>query len=169
MTRSRQRRDILEGMSDESGQERDGPERRQPHPAPRSRKTLKWVIVAGAVAGFGILMYLYVLLQRVTDRTQPAATADVVSLFHWLRVMSVVMGLSMVGVAVWIAHFSWRISTTAVYPPPGSRHIRPKRVLRGRVARSLALAGYLFAAVLGSAGAALVPVVWRLLHRIAGT
>jgi hypothetical protein len=156
-------------MSEEPEQNWDGPERRQPHPAPRSRKTLKWVIVAGAVGGFGILLYLNVLLQRVIDKAQPVAPQDIASLARWLRVMSVVMGLSMLGVAVWIAHFSWRVSTTAVYPPPGSRHIKPKRVLRGRVARTAALAGYLFAAVLGSAGVALVPVVWRLLKRIAGT
>ncbi len=169
MPRSRQREDILEGMSDEPGQDFDGPERRKPHPAPRSRKTLKWVIVGGAVGGFGILLYLNVLLQRVIDKAQPIAPEDIVSLSEWLRVMSVVMGLSMLGVAIWIAHFSWRVSTTAIYPPPGSRQIKPKRVLRGRVARALALAGYLLAAVLGSAGVALVPVVWRLLHKIAGT
>jgi hypothetical protein len=125
--------------------------------------------MAGAVGGFGILLYLNVLLQRVIDKTQPVAPEDIASLAQWLRVMSVVMGLSMLGVAVWIAHFSWRVSTTAVYPPPGSRHLKPKRVLRGRVARTVALAGYLFAAVLGSAGVALVPLVWRLLQKIAGT
>ncbi len=156
-------------MSEEPERNWDGSERRQPHPAPRSRKTLKWVIMAGAVGGFGILLYLNVLLQRVIDKSQPVAPQDIASLAQWLRVMSVVMGLSMLGVAVWIAHFSWRVSTTAVYPPPGSRHIKPKRVLRGRVARTVALAGYLFAAVLGSAGVALVPVVWRLLQKIAGT
>jgi len=92
----------------------------------------------GAVVGFGILLYLNVLLQRVIDKAQPAAPEDVVRLTQWLKVMSVVMGLSMVGVATWIAHFSWRVSTTQVYPPPGSRGIKPKRVLRGTTARMFA-------------------------------
>ena len=143
-----------------------GAERRQPHPSPRGRKTLKWVIIAGALAGFGILFYLNVLLQRVIDKAQPAAPRDVVNLTLWLKVMSVVMGLSMFGVALWIAHFAWRIGTTAVYPPPGSRHIKSKRVVRGHPARLFAMIGYFVAATLGFAGLALIPVVWRLLGKL---
>jgi hypothetical protein len=121
----------------------------------------------GAVLGFGILLYLNVLLQRVIDKAQPVAPEDVVRLTQWLKVMSVVMGLSMVGVATWIAHFCWRISTTKIYPPPGSREIKPKRVLRGQPARMLALVGYFVAVTLGVTGLALIPVVWRLLAKLA--
>jgi hypothetical protein len=121
----------------------------------------------GAVLGFAILLYLNVLLQRVIDKAQPVAPEDVVRLTQWLKVMSVVMGLSMVGVATWIAHFCWRISTTQVYPPPGSREIKPKRVVRGQPARMLALVGYFVAAALGVTGLALIPVVWRLLAKLA--
>jgi hypothetical protein len=121
----------------------------------------------GAVLGFAILLYLNVLLQRVIDKAQPVAPEDVVRLTQWLKVMSVVMGLSMVGVATWIAHFCWRISTTQVYPPPGSRDIKPKRVVRGLPARMLALVGYFVAATLGVTGLALIPVVWRLLAKLA--
>ncbi|HZF15526.1 MAG TPA: hypothetical protein VE046_06255 [Steroidobacteraceae bacterium] len=154
-------------MADEPTQNYPGPERRAPHPAPRARKTLKWTIIVGAVLGFGILFYLNVLLQRVIDKTNAVASpADAVRLVQWLKVMSVVMGVSMVGVAIWIAHFSWRISTTAVYPPPGSRHIKPKRVLRGQPARFFSLIGYFIAAVLGCSGLALVPIVWRLLGKL---
>ncbi|MGH8262959.1 MAG: hypothetical protein ACRET4_05745 [Steroidobacteraceae bacterium] len=120
----------------------------------------------GAVLGFGILLYLNVLLQRVIDKSQPVAPADVARLTQWLKVMSVVMGLSMVGVATWIAHFCWRISTTQVYPPPGSRDIKPKRVLRGKTARMFALIGYFLAVTLGVTGLALIPVVWRLLAKL---
>jgi hypothetical protein len=154
-------------MADEPSPNWDGPERRAPHPAPRARKTLKWTIIVGALLGFGILLYLNVLLQRVIDRTQAVSPADAAQLTQWLKVMSVVMGLSMVGVAIWIAHFSWRVSTTAVYPPPGSRHIKPKRVLRGQPARFFSLIGYFVAAVLGCSGLALVPIVWRLLGKLA--
>jgi hypothetical protein len=156
-------------MSDEPSQNWAGDERRQPHPAPRARKTLKWAIISGALLGFGILLYLNVLLQRVIDRTQPVAPQDVARLAQWLKIMSVVMGLSMFGVATWIAHFAWRVSTTAVYPPPGSRHLKPKRVLRGQAARLFALIGYFLAATLGIAGLALIPIVWRLLARLAAT
>lgn len=155
-------------MSDEPSQNWAGDERRRPHPAPRARKTLKWTIISGALVGFGILLYLNVLLQRVIDKTQPVAPQDVARLSEWLKIMSVVMGLSMFGVAIWIAHFAWRVSTTAVYPPPGSRHLKPKRVLRGQPARFFALIGYFLAATLGIAGLALIPLVWRLLARLAG-
>jgi hypothetical protein len=155
-------------MNQEPPQDWQGPERRQPHPTPRGRKTLKWTIIAGALAGFGILLYLNMLLQRVIDKTQPVAPRDVANLALWLRIMSVVMGLSMFAVAVWIAHFSWRVSTTAVYPPPGSRNAKPSRVLRGHPARFFALIGYFIAAALGIAGLALIPIVWRLLANIAG-
>ena len=121
----------------------------------------------GAVLGFGILLYLNVLLQRVIDKTQTAPSpADAARLVLWLKVMSIVMGVSMVGVATWIAHFSWRVSTTEVYPPPGSRHIKPRRVLRGQPARFFSLIGYFIAAVLGCSGLALVPIVWHLLAKL---
>lgn len=123
----------------------------------------------GAVLGFGILLYLNVLLQRVIDKAQPVKPEDVAHLTQWLKVMSVVMGLSMVGVAAWIAHFSWRISTTKVYPPPGSRELKPKRILRGRAARLFALLGFFVSATLGVGGLALIPVVWRLLGKISAT
>jgi hypothetical protein len=155
-------------MTEEPPQDRQAPERRQPHPTPRGRKTLKWTIIAGALAGFGILLYLNVLLQRVIDKSLPAAPRDVANLALWLKIMSVVMGLSMFAVAVWIAHFSWRVGTTAAYPPPGSRHIKPQRVVRGHPARLFALIGYFVAAALGVAGLALIPVVWRLLAHLAG-
>jgi hypothetical protein len=168
VTRNRRLGDILKAMTDEPSQNWKGAERRHPHPSPRGRKTLKWTIMAGALAGFGILLYLNVLLQRVIDKAQPVAPSDVASLTLWLKIMSIVMGLSMFGVAVWIAHFSWRISTTAVYPPPGSRRVKPKRVVRGQPARFLAMIGYFIAASLGIAGLALIPVVWRLLAKLAG-
>jgi hypothetical protein len=124
--------------------------------------------MAGAAAGFGILFYLNVLLQRVIDKTRPAAAHDVAGLTRWLKVMSVVMGLSIFGVALWIAHFSWRVNSTAVYPPPGSRHIKPRQVLRGARARWLALMGYVLAATLALVGCALIAGVWRLLRAAAG-
>jgi len=143
-----------------------GSERRQPHPSPRGRKTLKWGIIAGALSGFAILLYLNVLLQRVIDRTQPVSEHDVVGLALWLRIMSVTMGLSILGVAAWIAHFSWRVARSGVYPPPGSRHLEPRRVLRGREARTLARVGYALAGILGTAGVALIPLVWKLLRAL---
>jgi len=120
----------------------------------------------GAVLGFGILSISQRPAAAGHRQGQPVAPEDVERLTHWLKVMSVVMGLSMVGVATWIAHFCWRISTTQVYPPPGSRDIKPKRVLRGTSARMFALVGYFVAATLGVTGLALIPVVWRLLAKL---
>jgi hypothetical protein len=145
-----------------------GSERRQQHPSPRGRRTLKWGIIAGALSGFAILMYLNVLLQRVIDRTQPPSAHDAAGLAVWLRIMSVTMGLSILGVAAWIAHFSWRVARSGVFPPPGSRHLAPRRIVRGREARAFAHVGYALAALLGMAGLALIPLVWKLLRTLSG-
>jgi len=83
-----------------------------------------------------------------------------------LRTLAVIMSVSLAGVAVWIGHFAWRVRAADVYPPPGSRHMNVRRVLRGAEAQRVATICFVLAVLLLAASCTLVPLVWELLERL---
>ena len=125
------------------------------------------LIVLGVLVGFTLLVWLAVEIRKLTDDLRVAPTpADIERAALLLRVLAVLMSVSLAGVAVWIGHFAWRVRAADVYPPPGSRHIRVRRVLRGAEAQRLATICFVLAVLLLAAGCALVPLVWELLERL---
>lgn len=143
------------------------PERRRPHPAPVARLMLMALIVLGVLIGFTLLVWLAVEVRRLTDAARVAPTrGDVERAALLLRTLAVIMSVSLAGVAVWIGHFAWRVRAADVYPPPGSRHMQVRRVLRGPEAQRVATICFVLAMLLLAAGCALVPVVWELLERL---
>lgn len=143
------------------------PERRRPHPAPVARLVLMALIVLGVLVGFTLLVWLAVEVRKLTDDLRVAPTPeDIRRAALLLRVLAVIMSVSLAGVAVWIGHFAWRVHASDVYPPPGSRHVRVRRVLRGADAQRVARIWFVLAALLLAAGCTLVPLVWELLERL---
>lgn len=125
------------------------------------------LIVLGVLAGFTLLIWLAVEVRRLTDDLRAAPTpADVHRAALLLRCLAVIMSVSLAGVAVWIGHFAWRVRVADVYPPPGSRHMNVRRVLRGAEAQRVANIFFALAVLLFAAGCALVPAVWELLERL---
>jgi hypothetical protein len=143
------------------------PERRRPHPAPVARIVLMLLIVLGVLVGFTLLVWLAVEVRKLSGDLRGAPTpADIQRAALLLRALAVIMSVSLAGVAVWIGHFAWRVRVADVYPPPGSRHMQVKRVLRGAEAQRLARVCFVLAALLLGAGCTLVPLVWELLERL---
>ena len=143
------------------------PERRRPHPAPVARLVLMFLIVLGVLIGFTLLVWLAVEVRRLTDATRVVPTpADIQRAALLLRTLAIIMSVSLAGVAVWIGHFAWRVRATDVYPPPGSRHMHVRRVLRGAEAQRVATVCFVLAVLLLAAGCTLVPLVWELLERL---
>ena len=142
-------------------------ERRRPHPAPAARMALMILIMIGVLAGFTLLVWLAVEVRRLSGDLRGAPTpADIERAALLLRTLAVIMSASLAGVAVWIGHFAWRVHAAGVYPPPGSRHLRVKRVLRGAEAQRVAKVCFVLAVLLLATGCTLVPLVWDLLERL---
>ncbi len=144
-----------------------GTERRRPHPAPVARLVLMGLIVLGVLIGFTLLVWLAVEVRKLTDDQRVTPTfADIQRAAFLLRTLAVIMSVSLAGVAVWIGHFAWRVRVADVYPPPGSRHMNVRRVLRGAEAQRVARVCLVLAVLLLAAGCTLVPLVWELLERL---
>ena len=123
-------------------------------------------IMLGVLAGFTLLVWLAVDVRKLTDKSRLPTTEDLARAALLFRILGVVMAVSLLGVAAWIGHFAWRVRAAGVYPPPGSRHLRVRRVLRGAEARRVAVVCYTIAGMLAACGAVLVPLVYRLLARL---
>jgi hypothetical protein len=125
------------------------------------------LIVLGVLLGFALLVWLAVEVRKLTDATRvPPTLADIERATLLLRALAVIMSVSLAGVAVWIGHFAWRVRAADVYPPPGSRHMHVRRVLRGAEAQRVATICFVLAVLLLAAGCTLVPLVWELLERL---
>jgi hypothetical protein len=140
-----------------------GVDRRRPHPMPLGRRLLMLAIIFGVLGGFTLLVWLAVDVRQLTTRGGMPTAEELARAAHLLRVLAIVMSVSVVGVATWIGHFAWRVRKNEVYPPPGSRHLRVKRVLRGDEARRVSTVLFTIAGILALAGVSLMPLVLRFL------
>ncbi len=132
-----------------------------------ARRLLMVLIVLGVLGGFTLLVWLAVEVRRLTDDLREAPTLeDIQRATLLLRTLAVIMSVSVVGVAVWVGHFAWRVRQADVYPPPGSRHLRARRVLRGAEAQRVARICLVLAALLFACGLSLAPLVFALLERL---
>jgi hypothetical protein len=143
-----------------------GFERRRPHPAPIARGLLMALIVLGVLAAFSVLVWLAVQIRTLTDNSHAPNAGDLQRATELFRTVVWILSASVVAVAIWIGHFGWRIRRSEVYPPPGSRHLRVRRVLRGDAARRMANFFMTVAAVLLICGLAEVPLVTHLLKSL---
>lgn len=141
-------------------------ERRRPHPMPRARIVLMILIVLGLLAGFGSLVWLIAELRLLMDKTRIPTHQDLERAALAFKVLAVVMSLSVLGMATWIGHFAWRVQREQVYPPPGSRHLRVKRVLRGRETLRVVYVCYGLAGVLTIAGVVMTPVAFHIMRSL---
>jgi len=141
-------------------------DRRRPHPAPRARILLMILIVIGVLGAFGLLIWLALQVNTLTDRTRIPSAEELTRAVKLFRILAIIMSASVLGAAIWIGHFAWRVQQADVYPPPGSRHLRVKRVLRGPEARRVAVLCFTIAGILAVAGASLAPLVFRLLAKL---
>lgn len=140
-----------------------GADRRRPHPSPLGRRLLMLAIMLGVLAGFTLLIWLAVDVRKLTHKARVLTAEDLARAALLFRVLAIVVSVSLLGVATWIGHFAWRVRKFDVYPPPGSRHLRVRRVLRGAEARRVSVVISVVAGILALAGAATVPLVLRLL------
>jgi hypothetical protein len=132
-----------------------------------ARLVLMALIVLGVLVGFTLLVWLAAEVRKLSGATRvPPTLADIERATLLLRTLAVIMSVSLAGVAVWIGHFAWRVRAADVYPPPGSRHMQVRRVLRGAEAQRVATVCFVLAALLLAAGCTLVPLVWELLERL---
>lgn len=120
-------------------------------------------IMLGVLGGFTLLVWLAVDVRKLSNRGGLPSAQELARAAQLLRVLAVVMSVSVLGVATWIGHFAWRVRKNEVYPPPGSRHLRVRRVLRGFEAHRVSGILFTVAGVLALAGASIVPLVLRLL------
>jgi hypothetical protein len=139
-------------------------ERRRPHPAPLARRLLMLAIILGVLAGFTLLVWLAVDVRKLTQKAGLPDSGDLERAVLLFRVLAYVMAVSLLGVAAWIGHFAWRVRRAEVYPPPGSRHMRVKRVLRDAEAHRVATVCFTIAGLLTLCALVLVPLVYRLLY-----
>lgn len=124
------------------------------------------LIVLGLLAGFTLLVWLAVEVRKLTDDLQAPAPGDVRRAALLLHALAIIMSVSVVGLALWIGHFAWRVRKADVYPPPGSRHLRVRRVARGADAQRIARLCFVLAAILCAAGLAFAPLAFELLERL---
>lgn len=143
--------------------ERVPAERRRAHPMPLARRLLAVLIVLGVLGAFALLVWLAVQIRALTDNSHAPTTGDVQRAAQLFRMLSWILSASIVGTATWIGHFAWRIRREEVYPPPGSRHLRVRRVRRGDDARRVANICMALAVLLLICGLALAPLVTHLL------
>jgi hypothetical protein len=143
-----------------------GRDRRRPHPSPRARVLLMVAIVIGVLVAFTLLIWLALQVNTLTDRTKLPSTEELARAIRIFRILAVTMSVSVLGVSIWIGHFAWRVVQAGVYPPPGSRHLRVRRVLRGPEARRVAVACFVVGGLLAVVGACLAPLVFRLLSSL---
>lgn len=123
-------------------------------------------IILGVLAAFTLLVWLAVEVKALTDQTRVPTEEELRRAAMLFRILAVVMSVSVLGVAMWIGHFAWRVHKAEVYPPPGSRHMRVRRVLRGAEARRVSSVCFLIAGLLAIAGVWLAPLVFRLLSTV---
>ncbi len=123
-------------------------------------------IMLGVLAGFSVLVGLAIDVRKLTQKAGLPTNEDLARAVLLFRLLAYVMTASLVGVAAWIGHFAWRVRRTDVYPPPGSRHMRVKRVLRGPEARRVAIVCFTIAGLLAICAAVLIPLVNRLLNTL---
>lgn len=140
-----------------------GGDRRRPHPAPIGRRLLMLAIMLGVLGAFTLLVWLAVDVRRLTNRTRLPTAEELARAALIFRVLAIIVSVSVIGVATWIGHFAWRVRKNDVYPPPGSRHLRVRRVLRGAEAHRVSVVFFVIAGILTLAGASVVPLVFRLL------
>lgn len=119
-------------------------------------------IVLGVLAAFTLLVWLAVQVKALTDQARVPSAEELRQAALLFRILAVVMSVSVLGAATWIGHFAWRVHKAGVYPPPGSRQLRVRRVLRGADADRVAAVCFTLAGLLAIAGASLVPLVFRL-------
>lgn len=120
-------------------------------------------IMLGVLGGFTLLIWLAVDVRKLTNRGGLPSADELARAARLMRVLAIVMSVSVLGVATWIGHFAWRVRKNEVYPPPGSRHLRVRRVLRGPEALRVSTILFMIAGALVLAGASIVPLVLRLL------
>jgi hypothetical protein len=141
-------------------------DRRRPHPMPIARRLLMFLIVLGMLAAFSVLVWMVVQIRTLTDNSRIPNFEDVRRAGQLFRTLAWILSASVVGAAIWIGHFAWRIRRNQVYPPPGSRHIHVRRVLRGAEARRVSGICMALAVMLLICGLALAPLVSRALARL---
>lgn len=141
-------------------------DRRRPHPTPRARRVLMFVIVTGVLCGFAVLVWLIAELRLLMDKSRLPAHEDLQRAALAFKTLAIVMSVSVLCVAVWIGHFAWRVHRENVYPPPGSRHMRVRRVRRDREARRLAYICYALAGALFGSAIAITPVAFQVMRML---
>lgn len=124
------------------------------------------LIILGVLGGFTLLVWMFVEIKKLTDDSHVPTPADVHRAVVLLRTLAAFMSVSVMGVAVWIGHFAWRVSKTDVYPPPGSRQLRVQHVRRGSDAQRLAKFLAVLAALLFACGVVLAPLLFNLLRNL---
>jgi hypothetical protein len=142
------------------------PERRRPHPMPIARRLLMLGIVLGVLAAFSMLVWLVVQIRTLTDNSRVPTGDDVHRAAELFRTLAWILSASVIGVAIWIGHFALRIRRSQVYPPPGSRQLQVRRVLKGQEANRIASICMAVAVLLLICGLALAPLVLRALARL---
>lgn len=133
---------------------------------PLGRRLLMLLIVLGVLGGFTLLVWLSVEVKKLTDDLSVPTRQDIQRAVVLLRTLAVIMSVSVVSVSVWIGHFAWRVRKSDVFPPPGSRHVRVKRILHGPEAQRMANLCIVLAVLLLAGGLALVSFVFGLLEQI---
>ena len=133
---------------------------------PIARRLLMVLIVLGVLGAFSVLVWIVMQIRTLTDNSRIPNTDDVRRAAELFRTVAWILSASVVGVAIWIGHFGMRIRRNDVYPPPGSRHISVRRVLRGADARRIANTCMILAVLLLVCGLSLAPLVLRALSRL---
>jgi hypothetical protein len=124
------------------------------------------LIVLGMLGAFSVLVWLVVQIRTLTDNSRIPNAGDMRRAAQLFRTLAWILSASVTGAAIWIGHFAWRIRRNQVYPPPGSRHIHARRVLRGAEARRVANICMTLAVLLLICGLALAPLISRALERL---
>lgn len=127
------------------------------------RRVLIFLAVATLVGLLGIVEieeWLHRLRQDAATDPE-GAVEDAAQL---LRIMAAVISLSLAGLGLVIARFSWRVLRAERLPPPASPVIVDMRVVVGAPARRRAYVGFALAASLGAFAVMLPYLLWRILY-----
>jgi len=133
---------------------------------PLGRRLLMLLIVLSMLGGFTLVVWLAVEVKSLGQDVSAPTDEDIRRAVILLRTLAVITSMSVAGVAIWIGHFAWRVRKSDVFPPPGSRHVRVKRVLHGPEAQRMANLCFVLAVLLLAGGLALVSFVFGLLEQI---
>jgi polyferredoxin len=133
---------------------------------PRARTALMVAIVVGVLCALAVLVWLIAELRLLMDKSRVPTREDLERAALAFKTLSVVMSCAVLGAATWIGHFAWRIHREEVYPPPGSRHLRVKRVRRGKEARRVAWYCYALAVLLIAGALAIAPVAFHMMRTL---